>query len=101
MFKLPTSVSRNQSDMYASKEAVQELLNQVEEFKLINKELTGLVFRLANNIYSLQTQIDDVKEDFKTNSDRITSEVVAKIRADLDGYLDGQLPDDNAKETLY
>ena len=101
MFKLQMSANRKQLDTYVSKEEVQELRKEIEEFRLINKELTGLVFRLANNIYSLQTQVDDVKENSKTNSDRVIAEVVGKIREDLDGYLDGQLSSDFTKETTH
>lgn len=98
MSESPTSVRQNQSVSSQLKEAVQELRNRSDAYETINKELTHLVFRLASNIEDLQKQIDDVKEDFKTNSDRVIIEVVGKIREDLDGYLDGQYTSDSTSQ---
>lgn len=56
------------------------LNERIEQLELINKELTGLVFRLANNIYQLQTQIDDVKKNIEGSFDTDTTQVVGEAQ---------------------
>ena len=57
-----------------------EQQKQIDQLELINKELTGLVFRLANNIYQLQIQIDDVKKNIEGSSDADITQVVGEVK---------------------